>query len=231
MKEYVALSWTFFANPNSRKSLLRIINSYQIQCTTHIQSRATESLWRRRRRKVVEMVVVVVVNYYIAQRENEECLIYLQQQRVNPAPGKEDWVAWSSSSSPPPPGDLHSVLSLHLQQQPQLLYRCSDIPLPLLSLTVTPVSLCCSLSLSLTHNLNSIMINGFPSVLISNVSRCFWDLQKIPVKCKNQTTCQMLFVSLLKNKKKETQKKQREKRSIQDRQRGTERDTIIKQKQ
>jgi hypothetical protein len=41
----------------------------------------------------------------------------------------------------------------------------------------------------------------------------------------------MLFVSLLKNKKKETQKKQREKRSIQDRQRGTERDTIIKQKQ
>jgi hypothetical protein len=42
---------------------------------THIQSRATESL--RRRRKVV-MVVVVVVNYFIAQRENEECLIYLQ---------------------------------------------------------------------------------------------------------------------------------------------------------
>jgi hypothetical protein len=62
---------------------------------THIQSRATESLRRRRRRrrrKVVVMMVVVVVNYYIAQRENEECLIYLQQ-RVNPAPGKEDRVA------------------------------------------------------------------------------------------------------------------------------------------
>jgi hypothetical protein len=41
----------------------------------------------------------------------------------------------------------------------------------------------------------------------------------------------MLFVSLLKNKKKETQKKQREKWSIQDRQSGTERETIIKQKQ
>jgi hypothetical protein len=59
---------------------------------THIQSKATESL-RRRRRKVVVMMVVVVVNDYIAQRENEECLIYLQQQRVNPAPGKEDRVA------------------------------------------------------------------------------------------------------------------------------------------
>ncbi len=177
------------------------------------------------------MVVVVVVNYYIAQRENEECLIYLQQQRVNPAPGKEDWVAWSSSSSSPPPGDLYSVLPLHLQQQPQLLYICSHIPFPLLSLTVTPVSLCCSLSLSNTQNLNSIMINGFPSVLIWNVSRCFWDLQKIPVKCKNRTTCQMLFVSLLKNKKKQTQKKQREKQSIQDKQRGTERETIIEQKQ
>jgi len=61
---------------------------------THVQSRATESLRRRRRRrKVVVMVVVVVVNYYIAHRENGECLNYLQQQRVNPAPGKEDWVA------------------------------------------------------------------------------------------------------------------------------------------
>jgi hypothetical protein len=41
----------------------------------------------------------------------------------------------------------------------------------------------------------------------------------------------MLFVSLLKNKKKQTQKKQREKQSIQDKQRGTERETIIEQKQ
>jgi hypothetical protein len=57
---------------------------------TQIQSRATESVRRRRRRrKVVVMVVFVVVNYYIAQRKNEECLIYLQQQRVNPAPGKK----------------------------------------------------------------------------------------------------------------------------------------------
>jgi hypothetical protein len=35
----------------------------------------------------------------------------------------------------------------------------------------------------------------------------------------------------LKNKKKETQKKQGEKQSIQDEQRGTERETIIQQKQ
>jgi hypothetical protein len=41
----------------------------------------------------------------------------------------------------------------------------------------------------------------------------------------------MLFVSLLKNKTKETQKKQREKQSIQDKQRGTERETNIQQKQ